>query len=237
MAMILPPHPIDRAHDKVKKSIESSLLIKKSLSEFLFTADNFFNARECQSWIQYCISAGFVEVDSNGSRDYAKRNQGRLQIDSTETASAIFQRLLPIIPTVLGGRRAIGCSSNIRIYRYLPGQCFGKHIDESNRDPEGRGSTQLTVLVYLNGEDSTKYPETVGTRTIALLGGHTIFYHDPPSKFSKKNIQKEPEVCAIIIPETGKVVLHAHGDRCLTHEAAVVVQGVKYVLRTDVVYG
>ena len=237
MAMILPPHPIDRAHKKVKKSIESSLLIKKSLSEFLFTADNFFNARECQSWIQHCISAGFVEVDSNGSHDYAKRNQGRLQIDSTDTASAIFQRLIPIIPTVMDGRRAIGCSSNIRIYRYLPGQCFGKHIDESNIDSQGRGSTQLTVLVYLNGEDLAEFPETVGTRTTSLLGGQTIFYHDEPSKLRKKNVRKEPEVCAIITPEAGKVLVHAHGDRCLTHEAAVVVQGVKYVLRTDVIYG
>ena len=32
-------------------------------------------------------------------------------------------------------------------------------------------------------------------------------------------------------------LLHGHGARCLTHEASVVTEGTKYVLRTDVLYG
>lgn len=48
---------------------------------------------------------------------------------------------------------------NIRIYRYRPGQKFGKHIDESNELGCGQ-YTQYTLLIYLS---------TCG-------GGETIFY-------------------------------------------------------------
>jgi hypothetical protein len=33
------------------------------------------------------------------------------------------------------------------------------------------------------------------------------------------------------------MLLHVHGDHCLEHEADPVVDGTKYVLRTDIVFG
>jgi hypothetical protein len=39
-----------------------------------------------------------------------------------------------------------------------------------------------------------------------------------------------------VVPRAGMALLHMHGDDCLEHEAAAVKQGVKYVLRSDVVY-
>lgn len=42
---------------------------------------------------------------------------------------------------------------------------------------------------------------------------------------------------ASVRPAVGLALLHLHGeDRCLEHEANVVLQGVKYVLRSDVVF-
>lgn len=237
MTAILPPNLIDSRYVKTSDHIKPSALIKNSWAEVLFTVNNFFSVYECQSWIQYCNSVGFTEVNSNESYEFAKRKQGRLQMDLNETASAIFHRLHSIIPPDLDGRRAVGCSSNIRIYRYLPGQCFGKHIDESNIDPQGRGATQLTVLVYLNGEEGLASSKTQTTNTNSLSGGNTVFYRDVSTISRKKSAKKEPEIFAVITPVAGKVLVHAHGRRCLTHEAAAVVQGVKYVLRTDVVYG
>ena len=37
-------------------------------------------------------------------------------------------------------------------------------------------------------------------------------------------------------PTRGICLFHGHGDECMTHEGAGVEDGVKYVLRTDVVY-
>ncbi len=116
------------------------------------------------------------------------------------------------------------------------GQSFGCHIDESNPEPEG-GLTKLTVLVYLSGgnkdKGTSKGKESSATRLI--VGGETIFYNESTAKIGgkKKSIRTE---AARVPPQCGTLLIHSHGDRCLTHEASPVVEGVKYVLRTDVVY-
>jgi hypothetical protein len=72
------------------------------------------------------------------------------------------------------------------------------------------GRTEYTVLFYLT----------------STQGGETVFYDD------------DGHLVASIVPEQGRVVLHRHGDRyCLDHEALAVVEGTKYVLRSDVVFG
>ena len=90
--------------------------------------------------------------------------------------------------------------------------------------------TEITVLFYLS----------------SCNGGATRF-HLPCSSCSsssglkkkkKKGDRKMNEESGIaFIPEEGAVLLHVHGDRCLEHEAEPVLNGVKYVLRTDIVYG
>jgi hypothetical protein len=53
----------------------------------------------------------------------------------------------------------VGLNPNIRIYRYQPGQKFGRHIDESN-ELGGKRYTQYTLLIYLSH----------------CGGGQTVFY-------------------------------------------------------------
>jgi len=58
-----------------------------------------------------------------------------------------------------------------------------------------------------------------------LRGGETIFYGD------------RSRVLAAVSPQPGLALLHLHGeDKCLEHEAAAVLSGTKYVLRSDVVF-
>lgn len=232
--MILAPNTDDIA--SIEKNTRRSL-VKVSLAENLFTASNFFDKCECQSWIRYCISTGFVEVKANATHETARRYHGRIQTESVITASLIFRRLLPLLPTNLDGSIPVGCSSNIRLYRYTVGQSFGKHIDESKVDEHGHGVTKLTVLIYLSGDENIETRER--HQLISddnLLGGETRFYSERSvSKNRKSKQQLDEELCSVK-PVAGKVLVHAHGDRCLTHEGAPVLQGVKYVLRTDVIY-
>lgn len=44
------------------------------------------------------------------------------------------------------------------------------------------------------------------------------------------------KVVASIAPKAGRVLLHRHGECCLEHEAAPVISGLKYILRTDVCF-
>lgn len=214
-----------------------SPLTKLILAENLFTASNFFDNCECQSWIRFCISTGFVEVKANATHETARRYHGRIQAESISTADLIFRRLLPLLPTNLDGSNPVGCSSNIRLYRYTVGQSFGKHIDESKNDEGGLGVSKLTVLIYLSGDENSETRQRhplMGAEY--LVGGETKFYSERIIS-NKRKIKHtvEEELCSVK-PAAGKLLVHAHGDRCLTHEGAPVLQGIKYVLRTDVIY-
>lgn len=183
-----------------------------SNSANIYTTSSFFDGIECCSWVNWAESNGFEETNQKATKDYAHRQHGRLAFHDTGLADLIFSRLSRILDHCglisLRGKKASGCHPNLRVYRYTQGQSFGKHIDESNNCPEGE--TKLTVLIYLSD----------------VSGGATAFYK---SHFSNDCVVK-------VVPTAGLLLLHEHGDKCLTHEALPVKEGVKYVLRTDVLY-
>ena len=76
------------------------------------------------------------------------------------------------------------------------------------------------MLVYLTGG---ALPILKGEET--LEGGETCFYDDRESLLES------------VRPIAGTALLHIHGSRCLTHQAKEVLKGIKYVLRSDVVFG
>ena len=112
------------------------------------------------------------------------------------------------------GAGPCGLHANIRFYRYKPGQRFAKHVDDSERLPDGR-CTGYTLLIYLNGS---------GAKGAGLQGGETVFYGEQGQKLRA------------VRPRCGMALLHLHGDECLEHEGAEVRAGAKYVLRSDVVF-
>ena len=60
-----------------------------------------------------------------------------------------------------------------------------------------------------------------------LEGGETCFYAGHGAR--------APEAVRFA-PRAGAVLVHAHGDRCLTHEGLAVTRGTKYLLRTDLAF-
>lgn len=115
------------------------------------------------------------------------------------------------------------------IYYGYKGQWFGKHVDDTNKiEWKGEGTpypssdvtetqTEITVLFYLS----------------SCRGGATRFHLPKSSK--KKGSNSDSSIS--FTPTQGAVLLHVHGDKCLEHEAEPVLDGIKYVLRTDIVYG
>ena len=59
-----------------------------------------------------------------------------------------------------------------------------------------------------------------------LKGGDTNFYKGS----SGSNL-----ACSFA-PARGWALFHGHGDNCMVHEGALVRQGTKYLLRTDVLF-
>lgn len=212
---------------------------------FILHVDSFLSQEECLSFIRWCEKGDvFEDCDFAATRDTARRKQGRYAYpdDKGEISSSIYQRILPILPEKVDGRKPCCCSKNIRFYRYMEGDSFGKHIDESHFDEESQGESKLTLLLYLNGNsnsvDCNYDNDDMNSRHIysdygvdtealnTLEGGSTLFY--------KAHSAKDPFLT--IVPKMGAMLLHGHGHRCCTHEGAVVTRGTKYILRTDVIY-
>jgi len=112
-------------------------------------------------------------------------------------------------------RAAHSLNPNIRLYKYTPSQHFNPHYDDSVRDAKTGAVSEWTLLVYLTGVED------------GVQGGETVFYPNSKAKAS------ESMVAPLI---RGTALLHRHGNECLLHEGSQVLNGTKYVLRSDIMF-
>jgi hypothetical protein len=133
--------------------------------EKIWVINHFLTADECSAWMRYAETATFEETYHPASREFAFRDNGRIECVDAVVAETIWKRLKPFVPETVDGLHPVGCYDKIRLYRYRAGgQRFGKHIDESVDGRETGTATKITVLIYLNGAES------------GLMGGETVFY-------------------------------------------------------------
>ncbi|CAM8900577.1 unnamed protein product [Rhodiola kirilowii] len=209
---------------------KNDLQINRLKDLHLFTIPNFFTPVESKAFIKVAESVGFVHQGSLGpAYGEAFRDNDRMSVNDPELADTIWQSGLSKLFTDIKIRRkvAVGLNPNIRLYRYKTGQRFGRHIDESV-DLGGGKQTHYTLLIYLSGGTRSKGKKESSTEKDTLLepliGGETVFYGSRNS------------LVAEVAPVEGMALLHIHGDKCLLHEGQNVAKGIKYVLRSDVVF-
>lgn len=162
---------------------------------------------------------GFTHQGSLGPlKGEAYRDNDRISVTDPLLAQTMWESGINriFLDINIAGKVATGLNPNIRFYRYVEGQRFGRHIDESVNLGDGC-RTQYTLLIYLSGKGSAKDSQ-------ALVGGETVFY------------DHRGGIVAEVAPVQGMALLHLHGARCMLHEARVVKKNVKYVLRSDVVF-
>ena len=179
----------------------------------IFTVDSLLSASECSDLISRGESIGFepasVRTHSGQKMMSNIRNNDRVVFNDEILAADLWGRIAEILP-VVDGCRPCGVDSNLRFYRYVPGQKFNRHKDGSVTNELGEVS-KLSYLIYLNECD----------------GGETVFrdYTEVDGKRQKKEIR--------IVPSVGSALLFRH-ERW--HEGSPVLSGRKYVIRTDVFY-
>ena len=141
----------------------------------------------------------------------------------------LWARVHLLLPQVFHGCALAGINARWRLFRYAPGAVYRPHVDGAwpgsglSKDgqylydffKDGRRS-KLTFLVYLNDD---------------IAGGHTVFY--TPSTSSPGALDARG-----VSPTSGCVLCFPHGDTpgSLVHEGSAVHTGVKYVIRTEVLY-
>ena len=191
----------------------------------IFELADFLSRDECACVIELAEAAGYTLAELRESKYTAHRRNGHIRVDSPVLAQQLWKRLADtgaFKKKQDGGRIACGLNPNFRLYRYERGDRFGMHVDESVSLDKSH-ETLFTLLVYLNGVGDT----TGGASPLA--GGETVFYTGTTVR-NARPILRFP-------PRTGSALVHMHGERCLLHEGALVKSGIKYLLRTDVVYG
>ncbi|OBZ75937.1 Trafficking protein particle complex subunit 10 [Grifola frondosa] len=204
---------------------KSELNCRVLLEDQILLVDDFFSANECKNFVKF-IDGLPLELTPPKKRGEADRVNHRLSICSVDFAQRLFLILsphLPSLPYPTSVRRPNGATthtphslnSNIRLYKYTPEQHFGPHYDDSVRDAQTGAKSEWTLLVYLTGVED------------GVEGGETIFYKDQKGKPRE----------SITAPLTrGTALLHRHGNECLLHEGSPVVKGVKYILRSDLMF-
>lgn len=141
----------------------------------------------------------------------------------------LWARVAPALPQRAGGGALVGLNARLRCFRYAPGAVYRPHIDGSwpgsglhpesgaflEDAHEGRAVSRYTFLVYLNG---------------GFAGGGTTF-------FTPGAVRGAIDAWAVE-PAAGAVLIFPHGDAAgsLVHEGSALDAGVKYVIRSDILY-
>ncbi|KAJ3232720.1 hypothetical protein HDU81_002770 [Chytriomyces hyalinus] len=181
-----------------------------------FTAANIISPQECISLITTLEEIGFEKAlisvgPGKEVLDETYRKSQRRIIDSVPLSEAIWERIKHLVPeTVLSPAglqmKVVGLNERLRVLKYVPGDSFKPHRDSTFS--RGNEMSVFTVQVYLNDCDE---------------GGSTAMWGDGKSSDIKREAR-----C-----ETGQVAIFSHR---IMHEGSEVVKGVKYTIRTEVMY-
>ncbi|KAN0029876.1 hypothetical protein ACTA71_008013 [Dictyostelium dimigraforme] len=196
------------------KKLKVNHVLKKNKDLYAITIENVFTKEECEELIKLSEEKGFepalVNI-GNGQQELMRdvRNNDRCIIDTEELSNKIFERIKEFIPQDFKGHKVVSLNERLRFLRYYPGQEFKAHFDgsyERTEGPKAGERSHITCQLYLNNVEK---------------GGETTFFVGP----NQEEVQVNPSI--------GMVILFQHR---ILHEGSPVVSGVKYVIRTDVMY-
>lgn len=216
--------------------------------ERISTIENFLSANECEQLIARAEASGFKPSPVSGGghgrtgREDARNNEYTVITDQA-LADRFFQRVSSLLPQTMewmsdnsyfnkdiGGREwtIAGCVDRLRFYKYKKDEEYPEHMDGSYSRTityEHSDGTQqafkqhsfLTLLIYLNDN---------------FEGGETRFYPDKQHCRFLRDIENKQPV-HVIEPKQGMATVNIHN---ILHEGSKVRSGIKYVIRTDILY-
>ena len=178
---------------------------------------NTLSQAECQAVIRVTEEEGYEDAEKYCFL-YVNRINDRLMSDDPQFAQFLWERVKTFVPEQMDAFnrswRVSTLNTRFRICRYRGGcgHHFGAHCDGIYPESEDRMSL-LTCMIYLN--DASEFE-----------GGFTNFL-----QFGTK------EVTLSIRPEPGLCVIFRQKEQehCY-HEGTKVMSGLKYILRTDIMY-
>jgi prolyl 4-hydroxylase len=183
------------------------------------------SAKECKRLIAAAEAIGFTHAglaigDDTYRVNLAARNNLRVVFDAPELAAGLWPRIREVANAQHEGAALRGLNSRFRVYRYEVGMRFSPHVDVRTTVP--LGETRESLVIFLNAE---------------FEGGATRFFEekDKSQRRGEGRARKfDNKVRFALTPAVGGAVVF---DHLLLHEGAEVTAGVKYAVRSDVIYG
>jgi hypothetical protein len=220
--------------------------------------DNVLTHDECRTLLQAAEATvpeqgwerAMVNIGMGQQAMYTDvRNCGRIIWDSRDVVGRLWNRIkgVPEVqsisrlehrPHITGNgpdkRNEIWLATRpnerMRFLKYVGGEYFRPHCDGTYETPDGSERSYMTIHLYLN---DTGMPDEAALAKLSpaerlqaieagLKGGATTFHYYN----EKQRVDVEPRA--------GRVLLFQHKN--LLHSGDDVVQGVKYTMRTDLMY-
>lgn len=177
--------------------------------DFLAKTFQLLSQSECADLISRCEEKGFAKLQGY---DPNYRNNTRLIFTDYDLAQTLYTKMLPYLPQTMDTFEGIwavsGLNERFRCCKYTQNQKFKIHCDGSfERNADEK--SHLTVNIYLNNVSD---------------GGATRF-------FDRK--QSNRNVIAKVQPTAGQCLIFEHDN---LHDGQRLGSGLKYLLRTDVMY-
>jgi hypothetical protein len=195
-------------------SLQSPLKTTKTA----FLLYNILSEDECKKLISASETTGFEDA-KDYCFVYRDRYNDRLMSDDLDLSKLIWNRTTDFLPQRLqddfGKWWSLkGLNERWRYCKYVKGHYFGGHVDGCYQ-PSNTEKSFLTLMLYLNSQKKGDFK-----------GGCTRFFDGP----FEKNIKYK------VVPEAGMCIVFMQQDGNFYHDGEKLEDGVKYILRCDVMY-
>lgn len=197
---------------------------REDVATGVFLLHGLMTVKECRRLVGVAEELGFSHAglaigDDTYRVNLAARNNLRVVLDAPALAAGLWSRLRERVDPLHEGAAARAVNTRFRVYRYEQGQRFAPHVDVRTTVPGGE--TRYSLMIYLSdafGAGETRFFETKDRATRRGQARGRKF--DNRVRFSLR-------------PPVGSAVVF---DHLLLHEGAEVESGVKYAVRSDLVY-
>ncbi|XP_064639568.1 uncharacterized protein LOC135495078 [Lineus longissimus] len=200
-----------------------------------FLLDNALSQEECKYYIDKAERMGLGPIHE---ANHSYRNSDRIMVRSPGLSEALFNRIKPYLTDIKicgdpkkkhitgigfllqGTWSPVGLNDAFRICRYYPGGHFAPHFD-GHFVKDSNERSMVTLMLYLNG---------------GFEGGPTNFVNEKQPLFKDEQgryVAEEKNILYRVQPEAGLAIIFNHHR---LHEGGALLKGVKYILRTDIMY-
>jgi prolyl 4-hydroxylase len=180
--------------------------------KYVQTIENVFSKEECEELIKISEDKGYnpasLFTDKFGKEHFVldKRKGLRCIIDDLNFADKLLHKIYQFIPKTYKNMKLHSINNRLRFLKYNSGDFFKRHSD-GNYISENGSISQITILIYLNDDYTDAY---------------TTFFKDPDDYDGY-----------VIKPSIGMLCLM---DQKVGHEVNPLSSGIKYVIRTELMY-